>query len=147
MARGYLYELATEKDNLGNVTESDFYDKCGVYADYFENLAFYQTATDELLKCLQSRGIDVNFEDKSFILTQETQLNYFKSNYQLFMKMAKDLTLEQFADPGKAYELSRFITDTYSDAVYINAFYDFDDFMRDAELDTRYYIGNVILMH
>ena len=38
MARGTVYEIETDRDNVGFLDESDLYDLAGYEADYFQNI-------------------------------------------------------------------------------------------------------------
>lgn len=152
MARGNLYELRTDRNDLNTMDESDFYEGCGYIAEYFEN-ADIESNVEYLLTTLQLSGIQTgeeydeeeNVRYPYFILTQEGKETYFKDRFEKAKVMLNQMTLSEFAT--NTYDLIHTIEDDYTDAVYCNGcFYDLDYFIRTADVDTKYYIGNVVLM-
>lgn len=65
--------------------------------------------------------------------------------------MAQEISLDEFAmDIGSTlYRLRMTIKDTMGDMVYLNGskYMEVDSFIRNAEIDTKYYMGNVVLLH
>lgn len=148
MARGYIYELNTDIHNNHNMTESDFYDY-GSEDDYCSDVKNPNQEIKRLLDQLEKAGCTINRTKQSFIITDDAKKAFFSDRYNEFMKLTKDMTLDEFVDAGKAYTLRKLINNTYTDAVYVdNIFTTIDDFMREHVItNTEYYIGNVVLMH
>lgn len=146
MARGFIYEISTDKDTIGCMTENDFYEQRGINAAYFENTKD-DGIVEQFLEELQTAGFKVDFDKKRFYRTMDAVKNYFKERYEKFMEEAETLTLYDFTDSDVAARLSSLIKDNYSDAVMCDGtFYDLDSFIRDMGGET-YYVGNVVLMH
>lgn len=148
MARGYIYEI--NKDNEpGYMGESDFYEKAGTIAEYFSDVSAQDGQADEFLEELGQYGFIIDKTEKSFMLPDNKESTWFRSRYEQFMKLTKNLTFEQFTNPVTAYNLTSLVHDGYSDAVYINdCFYEMDTFMRELiQTDVKYYVKNIVLMH
>lgn len=148
MARGYIYEVNTDVHDNHNMTESDFYDY-GSEADYFLDIKNPNQEIESLLNRLEEAGCTINRTKQSFIITDDARKAFFADRYKEFMKLTKNMTLDEFTDSSKAYTLSTLINNTYTDAVYVEQiFLTLDGFMREGVMtDTEYYIGNVVLMH
>lgn len=156
MARGNLFEISTHIDDLGETTESDFYVQCGIIADYFSDIDPVKP-TKELLSRFLSAGIETGVQDDAegrarpwFRLTQSSRQGFFKNKYEEFQRAANKLTLEEFSTGID--DIANLMEPQYSDAVYVTdntgVYYDsIDDFLRNAETDVKYYIGNVVYMN
>lgn len=58
----------------------------------------------------------------------------------------KNLSIKDFIT--SANELQNLINNNYTDAVYFNTYFNtFDDFIRQLQPDTTYYVGNILCMH
>ena len=149
MARGYIYEISTDKSSLGFMDESDFYDSL----KYLE-VDFVKDASREkahhLTDTIKKYGGEVGeTEDgtKFFVVRRDVRRKYFLERYRHFIKEAMNTPLDAFAldDP---YDLRMTLRDSYGDGVFLNGvFYPLDDFMRlRVKEGVPYYIGNVVLM-
>lgn len=153
MARGNLYEIEADINNIGMAGSDDF-------LDYAQHEFDYITITDApeydvayLLNYFNALGMETGYEiheGKSIPyvdITESGKKAYFAGSYQAFIKNAKDLSLDGFVNENTAYELRRLLEDPYEDAVTSqdNEFQSFDHFMRTAS--GRYYIGSVFYMH
>ena len=156
MAKGYLYEISSFINELGKTDESDFYDQCGVVADWFETVDPVKP-TKELLCRFHQAGIENGTEEDSegntrqwFKLTSSSRQEYFRPLYEEFKRAAHDMPLEKFSTG--IYTIENLLETQYGDAIYISdhtgVYYDsIEDFLRNAEMDIKYYVGNVIYMH
>ncbi len=73
---------------------------------------------------------------------------YFQSRLNQLKQMVAKTTLEQFMNSVYAYDLSTLIEDRFGFYIYDDDYWQtFDDFARDLEEDTIYYIGSVIDYH
>lgn len=153
MARGYIYEASRGVNDLGQMTEEDFYDACGFIADYFEN-ADRKTGAEELLTFLSHRLVETGYDaDDSgqewpwFRLTEKSKLSYFRPQYEEFRKKASEMTLEKFSQD--VYLFLDTIQDRYGPAMKLpDAWYgSIDEAFRNLETGVKYYIGNVVFAH
>ena len=169
MARGYIYEMATDINTVGSFTESDLNGTSfiGGEVDFISPVEDdkQEALRDDLRGRLIASGADVkeveNTEglqldwgaDKiiSFQITQRVKNNWFRKRYEsLVNQVNKLLCLRDFAtDSIKLGNLRSTIEDRYGDLVYLEdeGWATFDQFMRSADPETTYYIGNVILCH
>ncbi len=150
--RGYLYELSKDIENLHVLTESSYYDKCEIIADYFEDNQD-EMPIEFLLDLLKKKGIETGTEIDSngdeqpwFLVTDETRQSYFKQAFEEAKTLLNHMSLAEFSK--NIYQLKTLIEDDYDNGVDFDGhFYNFDQFIRDALPNVRYYIGNVIDMH
>lgn len=156
MARGNLFEISTFIDDLGETNESDFYVNCGVIADWFSDVDPVKP-TKELLSRFVSAGIETGVQDDTegrsrpwFKLTERSRQEYFRPKYDAFKEAVEHMTLDEFST--RTDTVTNLIETQYGDAVYVpdnaGVYYDsIDDFLRNASLDVKYYIGNVVFMN
>lgn len=156
MARGNLFEISTFIEDLGETNETDFYVQCGIIADFFSDIDPVKP-TKELLFRFVSAGIETGVQDDAdgasrpwFRLTERSRQEYFRPRYEDFKRVVSELTLEEFSTSTAT--ITNLIETQYGDAVYVpdNAgtyFDSIDEFLRNASLDVKYYIGNVIFMN
>lgn len=84
-----------------------------------------------------------------FILGENSKVQYFLSMYYMFRNLANQLTIDDFtASSQKVKQICRVLDDDYSDAIVVNdTVFTLDNFLRDAEIGVKYYVGpNVIEM-
>ena len=159
MARGYLFEISRNMDALGNLSEESIVETDFAFceADYYNELNKDEihTCVEDFLERFAHLGCTTGSEDdhgKSIpyiVFSDEAKKNYFRNKYVEFLKATEDMSLHDFAtDSSLAYCLSHYINDSYSDAVmWDSSFYTLDAFVRSTETGTKYYIGNILLMH
>ena len=156
MTRGYIFEIVDDanKETLYTTDESDFYDMCGYEFDYVENVSDDErimVASDFLSTLLEKYGFESGEESSTgnfyFVVSDKARQNYFAKRYETIKKYVDKMTLEEFSK--SVVELQNMIDDDYDDAVYFNGtfYHSFDYFVRNAELNKRYYIGSIVLMH
>lgn len=156
MARGYIFEIAnnSNKEILNTMDESDFYSMCGYMLDYVENVSDDErimVVSDFLSKLLEKYGFEAGEESSTgnffFVISNEARQNYFAKRYEAVKKYVGKMTLEEFSK--SVIELQNMIDDDCGDAVYFNGtfYHSFDHFIRNAKLNKKYYIGNIVLMH
>lgn len=146
--RGIIYEIRKSLENLGLMDESDFYEMNGVEFDYVKSEEKTEGASEAetFLKWLKSFGAPVS--DNSFILTETVKEKIFSENYSKFKRLADNMTLREFST-SNLYTLRSCIEDPYGDAVHTEEdyFLPFERWIREAETDVRYYVGNCVIMH
>ena len=85
-----------------------------------------------------------------FKLSNSSRQEYFRPLYEEFKKVVGDMPLGKFSTG--IYTIENLLETQYGDAIYIpdhtGVYYDsIEDFLRNAEMDVKYYVGNVIYMH
>ena len=159
MARGYLYEISTNRDNLGNMDESDFYDcLSAISADYVQDVEGKEKEekTARFIGTMNGYGAETGKTgDRGeslmyFYVSDKVRQNYFRRRYEEFKSKVQKIEFSDFINNMfKIWEIKNLLHDTYSNAVYYNdAYMTVDTFLRAYAKDgERYYIGNVVFMH
>lgn len=158
--RGYMYEITKNPEELFSTSESDFFEgsfvgaECESIADYSDDEAL--VIAEDLTSCLERLGAQTGREITTidagriapwFVMTPALKANWFKNQYETFMREVHGLSLRDFADPGKAYKLRHLVEDQYGDMTCGGYGFDwmtFDEFIRSAEVGDKYYIGSVM---
>ena len=158
MARGYCYEICSDKEDIWSLSETDLYKYAGHEFDYVSNLASEDSIEEttgfaEMLKNCGAEVIDVTNDNRDnayrVVFAKDTKLRYFSQRFTSLKKLAAEITAEQFfEDSMELYNLRKAITEPYGDMVYLDSsLYDLDWFIRNAEVGKEYYIGNAVLIH
>ena len=158
--RGYMYEITRNPEELFSTSESDFFEgsfvgaECEYIADYSDDEAkeISSSLISDLERLGAQTGRDITTIDWGriapwFIVTPALKVNWFKNRYETFMREVQKLSLRDFADPGKAYNLRHLIEDQYGDMTcegYGSNWMTFDEFIRSAEVGAKYYVGSVM---
>lgn len=153
MARGNIYEMSMDIDNVGDVTESNFYEMAGIACEFVED-ANAETENEKLVQIFKQYGAETGVEEDFdgnmrpyIIFTEEVKINYFKSSFEKFKKLAESCSLEEFSTTS-LYNLRFSILDPYGECVYINdTLYEFEQFLRESLTHKKYYLGNVVWMN
>ena len=152
MGRGYCYEITTDKDNILFMGESDLYEYAQHEFDYASDLGkteSMETARDFAAR-ISSDVEELEGENGRFLavrITNEDKLRYFGNRLERARELINSITPEEFAT-SDCYELRSLIQDDYGDMVYLNSsLYTLDAFVREADPDKTYYIGNACLIH
>lgn len=110
-----------------------------------------EDAIDWLKSCV--KGCEVNTDANGVYILVLNKEEYFTSAYEKFKKTLEKLkvcTLEQFASNALEFDIWR-IQNSYSEKhgfyVYSDELVSFDHFIRFAELNQKYYIGNALDYH
>lgn len=151
--RGFLYIISTEKESVFDFDETDFYHLAQNECEWVENSA-HELNENCLYEKLKMMGAEAGEELHSngnrcqyVIFTKEVKQNYFRKNFEKFKEMAVSCDLEKFSTDS-LYELRLSIEDPYGDCVYVSgSFMTVERFVREAEENVRYYLGNIITMH
>lgn len=161
MARGYCYEITSDLDYIGDLDEWTINEDPSAYGvdyaakiDDVENRRMYFAArfpgAFSGKKCVDGEDIP------TIVITNEIKAKYFQHRLERLKAAVYNMTLEQFStdyeshgdDDADIYDLRLLIRDTCGDLVYFeNEVMPVDDFVRKAEPNKKYYIGNVILIH
>lgn len=153
--------MRTSMEELGTMDETDFYEAAGTVADYFKDVE--GQAKNDILSSLFAQlkgygfptgdGYDADGSVQLyFTVTQEAKENYFRPRFEKAKQILSSMTLKEFATD--VTELGFAVENRYGDAVMADgsfqvdgSFHTFDSFIRDAVCGTKYYVGNVVLMH
>ena len=122
--RGYMFEMTKTLEELFSTSESDFFGgsfigaECEYIADYSDDEAL--EIAEDLTSCLERFGAQTGKEVTTFdagriapwfVMTPALKVNWFKNRYETFMREVRGLSLRDFADPGKAYNLRHLVED------------------------------------
>ena len=143
--RGYIYEVSKEK-HLGEIDENGFFDK-NVDAEWFADESPSQALF--LTEWFSEHGAETGVEDgyPYFILTDAVKMDIFKERFEKVEEMMENMDLQTFST-SSLYFLRSTIEDTYDDAISENdGFEIFDRWVREAETNVKYFVGNVVAMH
>lgn len=101
-----------------------------------------------LLEEMQELGAVVGKEDDIpyIIFTKECKENYFRDRFTKVKKMVADMDLDEFSN-SDLFTLRDTIQDNWGDMAYEDSMIPFDQFIRTAIPDAKYYIGNIIHLH
>ena len=148
MARGTMYELQREKDFLNQLQEEELYEHLPDIAEFVKTEKNKEGAVCILLEEMQELGAVVGKEDDIpyIIFTKECKENYFRDRFTKVKKMVADMDLDEFSN-SDLFTLRDAIQDNWGDMAYEDSMIPFDQFIRTAIPDTKYYIGNIIHLH
>lgn len=101
-----------------------------------------------LLEEMQELGAVVGKEDDIpyIIFTKECKENYFRDRFAKVKKMVADMDLDEFSN-SDLFTLRDTIQNNWGDMAYEDSMIPFDQFIRTAIPDAKYYIGNIIHLH
>lgn len=134
MARGTMYELQREKDFLNQLQEEELYEHLPDIAEFVKTEKNKEGAASILLEEMQELGAVVGKED------------YFRDRFTKVKKMVADMDLDEFSN-SDLFTLRDAIQDNWGDMAYEDSMIPFDQFIRTAIPDAKYYIGNIIYLH
>lgn len=152
MARGVIYEIDKDPNQLFSMTEDCFYDFVDDYVSEIEDPSY--SVTYLLEKC-RAAGMQVGFEKFEdleipfFVIDRSSREKFFEAKWEKLKEEVSMLSLSDFATGRYDYWTVRYLLeDDYGDAVTCMAdtLQSLDRFMREAE-DGRYYIGRLFYMH
>ena len=161
MARGYVFEIAKNADDLFNLDQWTINEDASAYGvDYASEI---YTAAERRMEFADRfsgshvENVCVDGETIPIIkLTNEIKEKFFHSRFERFKEATANMTLEQFSTDYQAHadddpdvlDLRLLIRNTCGDMVYFDGLVKpLDDFIREADPDTKYYVGNVVLIH
>lgn len=153
-----IFQITTKsvpEDNY--ISEVDFGDHwfVGAVADYVNNDADREEEIELLRKTLEETNIAAFKEHNSFTLLPDAKKTYFRDAYIRFVRAVGAVistTLEEFMAKeisDKMFAINQSFSDKFGNYVSSDEFgtITFDNFMRKAEIGTRYYIGGVVNYH
>ena len=168
MSRGYIYEISDNIDTVGNMDQSDFYESISALeVDFVANIPENQQAElrEAFIQMLKSCGAVIRlvtdtdpeeFSDGVYAVTglkKKKKKNFFYDRFKRMKQLAESITLTQFAIDSNdkrslpLYHLKKAIEEDYGDMVYLNSsWYTVDYFIRTADPNRTYYIGNVVCL-
>ena len=144
---GYLQTLR-EKDFLNQLQEEELYEHLPDIAESVKTEKNKEGAVCILLEEMQELGAVVGKEDDIpyIIFTKECKKNYFRDRFTKVKKMVADMDLDEFSN-SDLFTLRDTIQDNWGDMAYEDSMIPFDQFIRTAIPDAKYYIGNIIHLH
>lgn len=162
MARGYIFEVSDSIDELGTISEDDYYGRLGELAvDYVEDRKgeARDAAIDTALGTMKNKGMETGSKDiggviwKWFIPTKSCLKRMSEEALGDFRKHAAGLTAEDFAeDSYKLFETRQALKNTCGD-LFIKPdgceypFLQWIANLPDEKFGEKFYFGNVVLMH
>lgn len=154
MARGTIYEIDKDPNQLFLASKHDFFNYVDIEFEYVEDIEDTSYSVLYLLESFKSAGMQIGVEKIGkleipfFVIDEASKCKYFKDRYKRFQKVAADLTLEEFATGTNFWTLKYLLEETYGDCVTCkeDTFQTLDRFVRDA-CDGKYYIGRVFFMY
>lgn len=157
--RGYMFEITTDVNDVCMLNTVDLYEEISsMSVDYIADVddRDRKSLVNQFLSRFADRGADVSIENNENnwygtirSITPEVKRAYYKERFEKFQKLAAEIDLKNFSeDSNVLYEISAAVKDDYGDMVYLDGYsYTLDYFIRNADPDTLYYVGNVILLH
>lgn len=152
--RGFLFELSEAPDNLGDMDADSFINTNdgGSFAEWYEDTKLESvdsSVIEELKHVNMYHSSDEKNSSPYLLIDDSVRKKYFAKRFLDFHKQSINVSMNDFIS-GSINEIQRIIEDNYGDAVYLTESQyalSFDRFVREAEDNRKYYIGNVILMH
>ena len=151
-----IYQItSTPIEEADYISESDFYEHwfTNSIADYVDG----DTDRAADIQCLRARLSDIAFidVDDSFVILPRGKEIYFTKAYEAFLTARNEImnmSLTEFAGDGFSESMHRMqnaFCDEFSFYVSSDEFrtIPFDEFIRYAEIGTRYYIGATLDYH
>lgn len=148
-----IFQLSKEP-----IQRDDYIDSC-----WFDDHWFTNEIADYVAGCDRSnaimwltnwiKGCKIEEDGNGFYLVIKNKDEYFASAYEDFKKHlnnVKNCTLAEFAKGTFYYDLwalKESHNNRFGFYVYSDALMPFDDFIRTAEMDCKYYIGNALDYH
>lgn len=163
MARGYIFEIGTDPEKLGDLSESDYYESLdALIVDYVAD----RTGDDrvdvlsfETEALAREYGFETGMENVNgelygwLIPTKDTLKRVAQKRFEKFRELSASVTEEDFEkDTIKLWEIRNTIKDT-SGNLFVSEFgceYPLLQWLANLDDDSmgrKFYIGNVILMH
>lgn len=172
MARGYIYHLTTDPDDLNSVTADDFETPELIGADFCETVENSENPA-RIAGLLASAGavvtrVDANGEDEtddevfagwrvdamSEAAMTEFRRRFFRNKFERLRALVGALTLDEFAaDSPVLTRVESALNERFGDAVALGnglgeTFKTFDAAIRSLEPGTDYYLSRTcVLMH
>lgn len=147
-----IYQISTEpihKDDY--ITESDFYDHwfLNSIADYVNHDTDREQDIEWLKDC--AKGYVVDSDEHGYYIMVTNKEEYFKRSFDEFkaaLDKIKDCTIEDFVKGiGEMWTIDKAYEDKFGFYFYTDDPITFDDFVRHAELNKKFYIGATIDYH
>lgn len=139
----FIYEIAEEKKDLGEMDETLFYEYVPAIFDqvndYFKDL-------DYLFSLFQEHGVMINKENYSFCLTTKAKENLFAERFKKTKEEVANMDLNTFAT-SDLFTLRKLIYmdfDAYVFDPVEESIKQLDRWIREAKTNTVYYVGNIV---
>jgi len=143
-----LSEEPLHKDDF--ITESDFYESfVGSVDDYVADIDDSEREEDIkwLMSCLEPYGVKLDKEEESIVFPKGFKQRYFEERFKKFKETVNGMTLNDFCDSIKAWQLSQIIEKKFDFYIYVSYPQPLDDFIRDLEEEKKYFIGGIVDYH
>ena len=121
----------------------------GYVADYVSDEVDRKEDIKWLLDSITPYGAIYDEKEESLIFPKGFKERYFEKKFAVLKETVQKISsLEDFAnDSLLAYKLKSTITDRFSFYIYEDYYEPIDDFIRNLELNTKYYIGGILDYH
>lgn len=169
MSRGIMYHITTAPENLGSMTEGDFYeDRHALNVDYVKDQPpeAARASVQRLVKRLEDAGFKATADESPdgepawrIDSLSETELlnakiRFFRDRFEQARMVMEKLTVEQFATGApELQKLETLLRDRWGDMVYLGSefgelSYTLDGAIREFQPNTTYWLaGNTVLLH
>lgn len=167
MARGTMFHITNDPDNLGTMCASEFYEDVGsLHVEFVDDdqKEIADQNTECLAKMLEACGFPIfpddepaneDYKPAAFIIRTggddsltAAKMRFFQPLLESLKKEVSELDLKTFATAGcNTYSLIYKINDDYSDAVYLEtgeyggSVYTMHEFIRNMDPDATYYVA------
>jgi hypothetical protein len=153
-----IYQISKQPiDKSDYIEESNYYDHwfTNQIADYVNGDTVRENDIDWLMACIKDKGISFSLFGDEIHFIVEDKIKYFESKFEAFKNAIKELSvisIEQFIS-GECGLSMYHLKEAYDDrfGFYVDGdetdLVTFDDFVRQAEVGVKYYIGATIDYH
>ncbi|NLW24677.1 MAG: hypothetical protein GXY91_05485 [Clostridia bacterium] len=145
-----IFQLSDEKINKDDfITEENFYEDSfiGSVADYVSDNIDRKEDIKWLMSCLEPYGVKLDKEEESIVFPKGFKQRYFEERFKKFKETVNGMTLNDFCDSIKAWQLSQIIEKKFDFYIYVSYPQPLDDFIRDLEEEKKYFIGGIVDYH
>lgn len=120
----------------------------GYVADYVSEEVDRKEDIKWLLESITPYGAIYDEKEECLIFPKGFKERYFEKKFAALKEIVQEMSLEDFAnDSLLAYKLKSTIIDRFSFYIYEDYYEPIDDFIRNLEVDTKYYIGGILDYH
>ncbi len=139
----FIYEIAEEKKDLGQMDETLFYEYVPAI---FDQVNDYFKDPDYLFCLFQEHGVMVDKENYSFCLTTKAKENIFAERFKKIKEEVANMDLKTFAT-SNLFTLKQLIYMDFDAYIYDpveESLKQLETWIREAKTDTVYYVGNIV---
>lgn len=149
-----VFQLAREPISKEDYITSFSLDGCfiGQIADYANESKNREEDLEWLASAIEPHGAILDYKKETIYFPEGFKVSYFKKRFEAFREVVERITLETFAGVSTMsgldmHRLKSLIEDEFSFYIYVDYPQTLDDFVRDLEEDTSYYVGAIMDYH